>query len=121
MFGVLVHRLQVVERGRRIGQLANALVVFALAAANATEVKPKNGEPHVVKGIVQVIDHAIVHCAAELRMRMQDDRDWRILDFLRMIAAFQTTFRSGKYYFGHVFPYSSTSRAPILDEFGQGL
>ncbi len=114
MLGVLVHGLQVVERGGCIGQLSDALIILALTAAHTAEVKTQNGEAHIEEGVVQVVDHAVVHRAAKLRMRMQDDRDRRILDLLRVITAFQTAFRSGKYYFGHVLPCSFSHRPQFL-------
>ncbi len=50
---------------------------------------------------MQVVDDAVVHRAAKLRMRMQDDRDGRVLFLLRMITAFQATFWTGENDFGH--------------------
>ena len=50
---------------------------------------------------MQVVDDAVVHRAAELRMRMQDDRNRRVLFLLRVVTAFQTTFGTGKNDFGH--------------------
>ena len=69
---------------------------------------------------MQVVDDAVVHRSAKLRMRMQDDRDWRVLGFLRMIAAFEAAFRAGEDDFGHGFPLRVLSVPQILDEFSQG-
>jgi hypothetical protein len=96
MLGVLVHRLQVVERRGGIGKLAHALVVLALAAAHAAEIEAQHGEAHLVEGVVQVVDDPVVHRAAELRMRVQDDRDRGVLGLLRVIAAFKPAFGAGK-------------------------
>jgi len=57
-----------------------------------------------VKGIVQIVDHTIVHRAAELRMRMQDDRNRRITVLLRVVAPFKAPFGSGEDDFGHCDP-----------------
>ncbi len=71
---------------------------------------------------MQVIDDPVVHRAAELRMRMQDDRDRRVLGLLRVIAAFQPPLGAGKDYLGHcdASSFGSEARAGILDEFYRG-
>ena len=101
MLGVVVHRLQVVERGGRVAQLADALVVFALAASHAAEVEAQNSETHIVKGVVKVVDNLVVHRPAELRVRVQNDRDRCVSVLLGVVAAFKTAFGSGKNDLGH--------------------
>ena len=108
MFRIVVHGLQIVERRGRIGQFADALVVFALTAPDPTEIEPKHGKAHVVKGVVQVIHDLVVHGAAELRVWMQHDRDGRVFFLLRVVAAFEPAFGAGKDYLGHGFPVSSS-------------
>jgi len=45
----------------------------------------------------------VIHRAVELRMRMQDHRDRRVLLFGRMIAAFKAASRAGENHFRHHF------------------
>ena len=101
MLGVLVHRLEVVERRGGIAELADALIVFALAAAHTAEVEAQHREADLVEGVVQVVDDAVVHRAAELRVRVQDDGDWRVFFALRVVAAFEPALRAGKNHLGH--------------------
>ena len=104
VLGVGVHRLQVVERRGGVRQLADALVVLALAAADAAEVEPQHGEAEAVEGVVQVVDDAVVHRAAELRVRMQHDGDGGVAVPLRMVAAFEPALGAGEDDFGHEVP-----------------
>ena len=53
--GGRVDRLQPVQRRGRVGQLADALVELALAAADAAEVEPQAGEADAVEGGVEVV------------------------------------------------------------------
>ena len=101
MLGVVVHGLQVVERRSGVGQLADTLVVLALAPAHAAEIEPQHGKAHVVKRVVEVIEDLVVHRAAELGVRVQHDGDGRVLFLLRMVAAFEAAFGSGKNHLGH--------------------
>ena len=118
VLGVLVHRLQVVERRGRVAELADALVVLALAAPDAAEVEPQHGEAQLVKGVMQVVDDTVVHRPAELRVRMQDDRDRRVLLLLRVVTSLETTLRSGENDFGHGSCRLAT-RPVIVDGYGR--
>ena len=102
MFGVLVHRLQVIQRRGRIRQLTDALVIFALAAPDTAEVKPQHGKAKLVECVMQVIDNLVVHRSAELRMGMKDNGDRGVALFLRMVTAFEAAFGACKNHFGHM-------------------
>ena len=84
-------RLSPVQRGGRVGKLALAVVEGALRAADPAEVEPQHGKPALGEIIVGAVDDLIVHRAAELRVRMQHDRDRGASLFCRMKAAFQPT------------------------------
>ena len=101
MFGIGVQGLQIIQRRGRIGQFANALIIFALATAHTAKIEPQYGKAHVVEGVMQIIDQPVVHGAAELWMRVQNDGDRGVFGLLRVIAAFQAAFGAGKYDFGH--------------------
>ena len=51
---------------------------------------------------MQVVDDLVVHRAAELRMRVQDDGNRGVAFGLGMIAAFKAAFGSGKDNLGHL-------------------
>ena len=70
-------RLRPVERGRRVGQFALAVIESALRAADAAKIEAQNRKATLGKGVIKVIDDLIIHRAAELRMRMKNDRDRR--------------------------------------------
>ena len=99
--GILVHGLQVVQRRRGIAELADPLVIFALASPDTAEIEPQHRETQIVEGIMQVVDDLVVHRPAKLRVRVQDDGDRGVAVRLRVVAAFKTTVRAGKYHFGH--------------------
>jgi len=101
MLGIGVHRLQVIQRRGGIGQLADALVILALAAAHPAEVEAQHREAKLVERIMQVIHDAVVHGAAELRMRMQHDGNRGVSVFLGVVSAFQTALGAGENHFGH--------------------
>ena len=90
-----------IERRGGVGKLAHALVVFALAAADAPEVEAQDGEAHVVEGVMKVVDDLVVHRAAELRMRVQHDRDGGVFFLLGVVAAFEAAFGSWEDDLGH--------------------
>ncbi|MPL92923.1 hypothetical protein SDC9_39047 [bioreactor metagenome] len=101
MLRVRVHRLQIVECRGSIRQLADALVILALRPADAAEVEAQHGEADLVEGVMQVVDDAIVHRAAEFRIGVKNDRDRRVRDGLRVVAALEATFGTGENDFGH--------------------
>ncbi len=101
MLAVGVHRLQVIKRGGGVGQFPDALIELALRAPHPAEVEAHDGEADLVKGIVQIIDDTVVHRAAELRVRVQDDRDGCVGLGLGMITAFKAAIGTGKDQFGH--------------------
>ena len=114
MFRVGVHRLQIIQGRCCIRQFALTLVIFALTAPDTAEVKAQNGEAHIVEGVMQIIDHTVVHCAAKLRMRMQDDGNRGILCLLWMITAFKPPFWALEYHLGHVVPLVAFWRMRVM-------
>jgi hypothetical protein len=84
-----VHHLQPIERRRRIRQFADPAVENALAAPDPAEIEPQHRTAPPLKAIEQLIRHAIVHRAAVLRVRVQDQRDRRRLVFLVLVLPFQ--------------------------------
>ena len=117
MLGIRIERLQVVKRRGGIAELAHALIVFALAAPDATEVEAKHRESKLVEGVVQAVHDPVVHRSAVQRMRMQHDRDRGVGGFLGVVAAFQAALGAGEYDFGHQFACSLSGPPSILDEF----
>src|ERR1700722_4709319 len=95
-----IDRLRPVEGGGGIRQLAGAMVERALAAADAAEVEAQHREIAMRERIVELINDLVVHRAAELRVRVQDDRDRRVLLLGRMEAAFDPSGGSGENDFG---------------------
>ena len=53
-------------------ELADAVVERALALADAAEVEPQGREAALDEGLVEQLDDLVVHRAAGLRMRVQD-------------------------------------------------
>ena len=62
-----------------IRQFADAVIERALAAADAAEIEAQHREVAVHEGVVELVDDLVVHRPAELRVRMQDDRERRVL------------------------------------------
>src|SRR5690606_40775663 len=90
-----------------IRQLTRAVVERALAAAYAPKIEAQRGEAALLEHIEQIVDDLVVHRAAELRMRMKDERDGRVLFLRRLIAAFKTASRAGENDLGHMNSTSS--------------
>ncbi len=93
--------LHPVERRGRIGQFAGTMVEFALAAADRAEVEAQRGEAALLEHVEQLVDDLVVHRAAELRMRMQDDGDRRAFLLGGLVSAFEATCGSVENDFGH--------------------
>src|SRR5262249_30126915 len=93
--------LRPVERACCIRQLAGAMIERALAAADAAEIETQYREAAMRERVVALIDDLVVHRAVELRMRMQDHRNRRVLLFRRMVAAFKTDCGTGEDDFRH--------------------
>ena len=107
--------LHPVERGRRVGQFANAVVERALAAADAAEVEAQRGEAPLHERLVERLGDAVVHRAAALRMGVQDHRDRRAWARRRAKAAFEAAFGSGENDVGHGTCYRSGPPIPHRD------
>ena len=76
--GIGIIGLHPVERRGGIGQLAGAVVEQPLAPPHAAEIEAQHREAPPLKGVIQVIDDLVIHRAAELRMRVQDQRNRRV-------------------------------------------
>ena len=88
------------------------MVGLALAAADGAEVEPERREAALLEKIEELINDLVVHRAAELRVRMKDDRDRRALFLGGLITAFEATRRAvkddfGHWYSGRVFSFSN--------------
>src|SRR6267154_2406722 len=100
------------------------MVERALAAADAAEIEPQHREVAVRERIVELIDDLVIHRAPELRVRVKDDGDRRVLLPRRMEAAFDPSGGSGEDDLGHVGPRSQPARVrakacPGLDPGGK--
>ncbi|MGY4352320.1 hypothetical protein ACVWXM_008813 [Bradyrhizobium sp. GM7.3] len=93
--------LRPVERRGRVRQFAGAVVERALAAADAAEIESQHREATMRERIVALVDDLVIHRAVELRMRVQDHRDRRVLLLGRMVAAFETAGGAGENNFRH--------------------
>src|SRR5205085_10008994 len=114
--------LHPVQRGGRVRKLANAVVEHALALADAAEVEPEGREAAPHEGLVEGEHDRIVHRAAALRMRMQDQSDGRAGAGTRVETAFETAFGAGKNDFGHsTDPESGGRRAGCWRRLRSGL
>src|SRR6266705_378145 len=80
------------------------MVEGSLAAPEAAEIEAKHREVAVRKGIVQLIDDLVVHRAAVQGMRVQHDRDRRVLLPRRVIAALEPPSWTGENDLGHSRP-----------------
>src|SRR5262249_14805461 len=99
-----IDRLRPVERGGRVRQFAGAVVERALAAADTAEVEAQHGKIAVRERVVELVGDLVVHRAPELRVRVQDDGDRRVLLLGRVEAAFDPAGGSGEDDFGHSGP-----------------
>ena len=73
--GVRVDGLRPIERGCGVRQFALTVIERALTAADAAEIEAEGRESAFEKRIIKRIDDLVVHRAAKLRVRVQDDRD----------------------------------------------
>ena len=99
--GVRVLRLNPVERRGGVAELSRAVVEHALRTADAAEIKPERGKPPPGENLIQFVDDLVVHGAAVLRMRMQQQRQRRIDPIGGVITAFQAAFGAIENDFGH--------------------
>src|SRR5262245_11678790 len=87
------------------------MIERALAPPHAAEVETQHREAAMHEGVVELVDDLVVHRAPELRVRVQDDGDGRILLSRRVIPAFDPTSRAGKDDFGHAQPRRDSERS----------
>ncbi|MCW2338795.1 hypothetical protein M2337_003028 [Sphingobium sp. B2D3A] len=97
----LVEALDPVECGGGIGELADAIVEHALRATDTPEIEPQRRKTALHEGLVERLRDAIVHRAAALRVRVQDQRNRRTRAGRRAETAFETAFGTGKNDVGH--------------------
>ena len=94
--GLGMDRLDPVERGGGIRQLADAVVEHALALADAAEVEAQGREAAADEGLVEQLNDLVVHRAPGLRVRMEDQGDRGARPRSGMEAAFETAFGTWK-------------------------
>src|SRR5262249_43469173 len=94
--GLWIDRLRPVERGRGIRQFALSVIERALAAADPAKIEPEGGEATMHKGITELVGDRGIHCPAELRVRMKDDCDRRVLLPRGVVAALDASGGAGK-------------------------
>src|ERR1700731_1353801 len=74
-----------VEHGGCIGELSSAGIEGALAASDAAEIEAHGGATQAVEHMKEIVDHRIVHRAAELGMGLQDHSHWGARRLLTLI------------------------------------
>ena len=79
------------------------MIELPLTAPHAAEIESHNGEVAMHERVVELVDDLVVHCAAELRVRMQHNGDRCVLLRSRMVAAFDSAGRTGEDDFRHSF------------------
>src|SRR4029078_3405613 len=82
---------------------AGAMIEIALAAADAAEVETQDREVARREAVIELVDDLMIHRPAELRVRMQDDRDRRVPRPGRVETAFNPAGGTGEDDFGHIF------------------
>ncbi len=93
--------LHPIERRGCVGKLPDAVVENALALADAAEVEAQGREAAPHERLVERLHDRIVHRAAAVGMRMQDQRDGSAGAGTGAETAFETAFRPWKDDFGH--------------------
>jgi hypothetical protein len=96
-----VDRLHPVECRGRVGQLAGTVIEHALAAAHPAEIEAQRREPPLLEHVKEIVHDRIVHRAAELRMRVQDDGDRRLSVPRRLHPALDASRGAGENHFWH--------------------
>lgn len=84
------------------------MVELALTAPDTAKIEAERGKAALLEHIEKIINDLVVHRAAELWVRMQDECDRRVLFLGRLIAAFEASGRSVENDFWHV--YSARNR-----------
>ena len=85
----------------RVGQLADAVVEDALALADTPEIEAQGREAAPHERLVERLHDVIVHRAARLRVRVEDQGDGRAGAGPWLETTFKTAFRPWKNDFGH--------------------
>src|SRR5690606_27009710 len=101
VLGVRVQGLHPVKRCCGVRQLTRSVIEFTLAAANRAEVEAKSCEPTLLEHVEQIVDDLVVHRSTKLWMRMQHNRDGRVLLLGRLVSSFKTACRTCENHFGH--------------------
>jgi hypothetical protein len=109
--------LQPVERGCRVGKLSRTVVEQALAPSHTSEVEAKHGKAPLLEGVVQVINHLVIHGPAELRVRVQDERHRCVRSALMVVAGLDPAGRAADIHFRHE-TLASTPTLRHLEKFG---
>src|SRR5690349_6326901 len=94
--GFRMDALDPVEGACGIRQLADPVVEYTLALADAAEVEAERGEVALDEGLIEQLHDLVVHRAARLRVRMQDQRNGRARPGAGVETAFKATLGAGK-------------------------
>ena len=82
-------------------ELSGPVVEQALAPPDSAKIEAKHREAAALKGVVQVIDHLVVHRPAKLRVGMEDEGDRGVRPGFVVIAGLDPPGRTADIYFRH--------------------
>src|SRR5262249_14434319 len=94
--GLRIDGLRPVEGCRGIRQFALSVIERPLAAADAAKIEPERGEAAMHEGVVELIDDRVIHRPAELRVRVKDDCDRRVLLSCGVVTPLDASGGTGK-------------------------
>jgi hypothetical protein len=77
------------------------MIERSLAPADAAEIETQRGEAPVREGVIELVHDRIVHRPAELRVRVQDDRNRRISGPAGVKTPLDPSVFAGKNHFRH--------------------
>src|SRR5258708_17562691 len=94
--------LHPVERACSVRQFADAIVEDSLALADTPKIEPERREAALHERLIEQLDDLVVHCAAGLRVRVQDEGNGSARASTGMEASFEASLRAWENDFGHV-------------------
>src|ERR1700677_1154981 len=77
------------------------MIESALGASDAAKIEAQHRKSALREGVIHIIHNLIVHRAAKLRVRMQNDGDRRAALFGGMETAFESSGRTVENHFRH--------------------
>src|SRR5574338_1458242 len=98
-----VDALHPIESARRVAELADSVVEYALALADPAEIEAERREATPDERLVEELDDLVVHRAPGLRVRMKDQGDRRARAASRMETSFEASLGAWENDFGHGF------------------